>query len=56
MQVIRDAYPDSGSYPNEGSAFEPSFQHSHWGKNYERLLQIKNRLDPHGLFYCRLCV
>ena len=56
MDVIRQAYPESGSYPNEGSYFEPNFQHSHWGANYPRLLEIKKKVDPDGLFYCRLCV
>jgi len=56
MDVIRAATPDSGSYVNETDYFEPDWQRSFWGKNYARLLEIKRRYDPDGLFRCHHCV
>ncbi len=56
MQIFRDATPDGGAYPNEADYFEPDWQRSFWGANYERLLEIKRRYDPEGLFTCHHCV
>ena len=56
MKVIRDATPGAGSYVNETDYFEPNWQQEFWGANYERLLQIKRKYDPEGLFYCHHCV
>jgi len=27
-----------------------------WGSNYEKLVQIKNKWDPNGVFWCRHCI
>jgi FAD/FMN-containing dehydrogenase len=56
MKVIRDATPGTGSYVNETDYFEPDWQQSFWGENYQRLSEIKRRYDPEGLFYCHHCV
>src|SRR5262249_4721033 len=56
MKVIRDATPGAGSYVNETDYFEPNWQQEFWGSNYERLLEIKRKYDPEGLFYCHHCV
>jgi FAD/FMN-containing dehydrogenase len=56
MRVIRDATPGGGSYVNEADYFEPDWQQSFWGENYQRLLEIKRKYDPEGLFYCHHCV
>ena len=56
MDLIRAATPDSGSYVNETDYFEADWQRSFWGTNYPRLLQIKRRYDPDGLFRCHHCV
>ncbi|XP_055348574.1 uncharacterized protein LOC129595554 [Paramacrobiotus metropolitanus] len=55
-QVWRDAYPDSGAYFNEASTTEPHWQQAFWGKNYDRLLQIKKTVDPSGMLVCSQCV
>jgi hypothetical protein len=34
----------------------PSFQQAFWGENYERLLEIKTRVDPEDVFWCKPCV
>ncbi|XP_055329202.1 uncharacterized protein LOC129581924 isoform X2 [Paramacrobiotus metropolitanus] len=55
-EVWRQAYPDSGAYFNEAFTEEPSWQEAFWGANYARLLDVKKRVDPEGLFVCRQCV
>lgn len=50
MAAIRAATPDSGSYLNEADYFEPNWQRSFWGQNYDRLLDIKRKYDPDNLF------
>lgn len=56
MALIRKATPESGSYSNEADYFEPNWQQSFWGDNYARLLEIKHKVDPKGLFQCHHCV
>jgi len=56
MEVFRRGIPDAGSYANEADYFEPNWQQSFWGEHYGRLLQIKRRVDPDGLFQCHHCV
>lgn len=46
----------AGTYVNEADYFEPDWQQSFWGENYARLLAIKKRVDPEGLFNCHHCV
>ena len=56
IQAIRDVTPGAGSYVNETSYFEPDWQHAFWGDNYDKLLAIKRKYDPRGLFMCHHCV
>ena len=56
MNVLRDATPGAGSYVNETDYFEEEWQQEFWGKNYERLSQIKRTYDPEDLFFCHHCV
>ena len=56
MALFRAAAPNTGSYANEADYFQKNWQHAFWGNNYERLLAIKNKYDPRGLFYCHHCV
>lgn len=48
--VIRDAVPNAGSYVSEAGFFDPEWQRRSFGNNYSRLLSIKDRYDPDGLF------
>jgi FAD/FMN-containing dehydrogenase len=50
MAVLRAAAPDTGAYVNECDYFQPDWQKAFWGANYPRLLEIKRRYDPDGLF------
>jgi len=56
MRVLREATPDAGSYVNETDYFEPDWKRAFWGENYEKLLAIKRKYDPHALFFCHHCV
>lgn len=57
INVFRDETPGAGAYFNEADYFEPNFQETFWGKeNYDYLYNIKQNVDPNGLFYCHNCV
>ena len=51
MDELRKIVPDAGSYVSESNYFERSWQRSFWGPNYPRLLQVKTKYDPGGLFF-----
>ncbi len=52
MRILREACPNSGAYVNEADYFEKDWQKTFWGDNYPRLLAIKRKYDPIGLFHC----
>jgi FAD/FMN-containing dehydrogenase len=43
--------PNAGSYVSESNYFEPNWQKSFWGSNYDKLATIKEKYDPDGLFF-----
>ena len=51
MAEVRKVLPKTGSYVSESDFFEPSWQESFWGSNYQRLLAVKGKYDPDGLFF-----
>jgi hypothetical protein len=51
MGLMRDASPGAGSYMNEGDPGEPNWQQAFYGDNYNRLLGIKQKWDPTGVFW-----
>jgi FAD/FMN-containing dehydrogenase len=51
MNEIRTLLPRVGSYVAESDFFEPAWQKSFWGSNYARLLAVKEKYDPDGLFF-----
>lgn len=55
-QPLRDLTPNGGAYINEAFHFEKNWQKTFWGDNYDRLLQIKRRVDPDDVFWCAPCV
>merc|ERR1712151_296163 len=55
--MFRTAFSEkSGSYTNEADFFEPDWQSSLWGGNYQGLRKVKAAVDPMGLFVCHHCV
>jgi FAD/FMN-containing dehydrogenase len=50
MRPIRALVGQPGAYLAESNFFEPDWQASFWGANYARLLAVKDRYDPDGLF------
>jgi FAD/FMN-containing dehydrogenase len=51
MTEIRRFLPKVGSYVAESDFFEKNWWDSFWGSNYPKLLAIKNKYDPDGLFF-----
>ena len=50
MAPIRELLANVGSYVAESNYFEKAWQQSFWGANYPRLLAVKGKYDPEGLF------
>ena len=48
--------PGSGTHFNEADPFLEDWQQAYWGKNYDRLLEIKQAYDPDRLLDCWRCV
>jgi FAD/FMN-containing dehydrogenase len=51
MNELRKLLPSVGSYVSEGDFFDAAWRESYWGPNYARLLAIKDKYDPDGLFF-----
>ncbi|RAL17380.1 FAD-dependent oxidoreductase [Aspergillus homomorphus CBS 101889] len=56
LPLLEDLSPQSGAYMNEGNFRQPSWKKAFYGVNYDRLLQVKNKYDPYGLFYASAAV
>ncbi|PVH96426.1 FAD/FMN-containing isoamyl alcohol oxidase-like protein MreA [Periconia macrospinosa] len=52
-KALREAGPDGAAYVNEGDLNEPDWQYTYWGAKYSRLLQIRKKWDPEGVFYAK---
>jgi hypothetical protein len=53
---LRSLNPSGGTYASEAGPDTPNWTHAFWGANYPKLLSIKKKVDPDGVFYCRVCV
>lgn len=53
MDSLRKVAPDAGAYVSESDFFQQRWQDTYWGANYPKLLKIKQRYDPDGLFTVR---
>jgi Berberine and berberine like len=51
MNEVRKLLPNVGSYVAEGNFFDEAWRESFWGSNYVRLLAVKGKYDPEGLFF-----
>jgi len=51
MKELRKIVPNAGSYVSESNFFDEAWQRSYWAANYPRLLGVKEKYDPEGLFF-----
>jgi hypothetical protein len=51
MSELRKLLPNVGSYVAEGKFFDEAWRESFWGSNYPKLLAVKDKYDPDGLFF-----
>ena len=51
MAPLYRIVPDGGSYVSESNFFNARWSEAFWGENYPRLLRVKKRYDPDGLFF-----
>jgi FAD/FMN-containing dehydrogenase len=51
MNEVRRVLSDVGSYVAESNFFDAAWRQSFWGPNYARLLAVKDKYDPDGLFF-----
>jgi len=51
MAALKAFRDQPASYLNETDYFEADWQTAFWGDHYARLLRVKERYDPNGLFF-----
>ncbi|KAF9736704.1 FAD binding domain-containing protein [Paraphaeosphaeria minitans] len=56
IEPFKALTPGGGCYMNEGDWTEEKWQQTFFGSNYDRLLEVKRRFDPTGLFNCWKCI
>lgn len=56
MKKFMQAAPHSGTYSNEADYFQQNWQQDFWGEHYPKLLEIKKKYDPEGVFTCHHAV
>lgn len=56
IQPLKALTPGGGCYMNEGDWTEENWHQTFFGSNYDKLLEVKKRYDPTGLFNCWKCV
>ncbi|EMD65059.1 hypothetical protein COCSADRAFT_190038 [Bipolaris sorokiniana ND90Pr] len=56
VEPLKALTPGGGCYLNEGDWAEKNWQETFFGVQYEKLLAVKKRYDPTGLFNCWKCV
>jgi hypothetical protein len=54
--LLRTLSPRTGAYFNEADAGESEWQEAFFGRAYEGLKEVKERVDPGGVLWCRGCV
>lgn len=56
VPALKSLAPESGAYMNEADPTNPEWQNDYFGTNYEKLLELKLKWDPSGVFWCKPCV
>jgi Berberine and berberine like len=53
---LAELTPNGACYLNEADFMQPDFKEVFYGKNYDRLLTIKDHYDPNHMFYAKTAV
>lgn len=56
MPIIEEVTPNAGAYINEADFQQKDWQAVFYGTNYPKLLELKKKYDPKGLFYNKIAV
>ncbi|KAK6072725.1 restculine oxidase [Seiridium cupressi] len=56
LERLREVSPGGGSYLNEADVMEPNFGQAFYGSNYDKLLEIKAKIDPWDTFWAPTAV
>jgi len=56
LPALEKLTPGGGAYLSEGDFRQPDWQEVFYGSNYEELKKIKNKYDPHHMFYALTAV
>jgi FAD/FMN-containing dehydrogenase len=51
MEELLKVAPAAGAYVSESDYFQINWQRAFWGTHYPKLLEIKRKYDPQGLFF-----
>ena len=51
LPLLEELTPNGAAYVNEADFQQPDFQKVFYGVNYPVLRKIKNKYDPHDMFY-----
>ncbi|RYP44074.1 hypothetical protein DL768_009433 [Monosporascus sp. mg162] len=51
LPALVNLSPGSGTYMSEGNPAQADWKEAFYGENYERLLDIKKKWDPEGVFF-----
>ncbi|KAL4748730.1 hypothetical protein BDW72DRAFT_205342 [Aspergillus terricola var. indicus] len=51
LPQLEELTPGGGAYLNEGNPNQEDWQRTFYGANYNRLLRVKRKYDPDGIFY-----
>ncbi|KAF2258397.1 FAD-binding domain-containing protein [Lojkania enalia] len=56
MPIVEKVTPNAGAYINEADYQQPDWQDVFYGANYPKLLRIKKKYDPKGIFFNKIAV
>ncbi|KAF2790845.1 6-hydroxy-D-nicotine oxidase [Melanomma pulvis-pyrius CBS 109.77] len=56
MPLIERVTPNAGAYINEADFQQENWQDVFYGSNYPKLLAVKKKYDPKGIFYNKIAV
>jgi len=57
VHLGENSYFSESAYKGAGGGMSgDGWKKRYWGSNYERLLDVKTKYDPHNMFWCHHCV